>query len=127
MPAAEEKGRNSRPREPGGTPATPSKTASKASPSAPRIERTHASLLLTHHPPEWLYAEARRRFESDLAPSGRLRRLGRIRIVPASVRVSGRRFLARPLWYAFAVTVFPALYAVGVPPGALKRLSGDPR
>ena len=51
----------------------------------------------------------------------------RIRILPASVRVSGRRFLARPVFYFLAVNLFPALYALGVPPAALKKLYGDPR
>lgn len=63
----------------------------------------------------------------DLELSRRLRRLGRIRIVPASVRVSGRRFLARPVPYTLAVNLFPALYALGVSPAALRRLYGDPR
>jgi rSAM/selenodomain-associated transferase 2 len=63
----------------------------------------------------------------DLELSRRLRRLGRIQIVPARVRVSGRRFLARPIYYALAVNLFPALYALGVAPATLKRLYGDPR
>jgi rSAM/selenodomain-associated transferase 2 len=63
----------------------------------------------------------------DLELSRRLRRLGRIRIVPASVRVSGRRFLARPVYYTLAVNLFPALYAMGVGPATLRRLYGDPR
>ncbi len=63
----------------------------------------------------------------DLELSRRLRRLGDIRIAPASVRVSGRRFLARPVLYTLAVNVFPALYALGVRPATLKRLYGDPR
>jgi rSAM/selenodomain-associated transferase 2 len=63
----------------------------------------------------------------DLELSRRLSRLGRIRVLPASVRVSGRRFLARPVFYTLAVNVFPLLYALGVPPEALKRLYGDPR
>ncbi len=63
----------------------------------------------------------------DLELSRRLRRLGRIRIVPASVRVSGRRFLARPVRSFLAVNVFPALYALGVAPATLQRLYGDPR
>jgi rSAM/selenodomain-associated transferase 2 len=63
----------------------------------------------------------------DLELSRRLRRLGRIRIVPASVRVSGRRFLARPIYYTLAVNLFPALYALGVAPATLRRLYGDPR
>ncbi len=63
----------------------------------------------------------------DLELSRRLRRLGRIRIVPARVRVSGRRFLARPVSYFLAANVFPALYALGVAPATLKWLYGDPR
>jgi rSAM/selenodomain-associated transferase 2 len=63
----------------------------------------------------------------DLELSRRLRRLGRIRIVPASVRVSGRRFLARPIYYTLAVNLFPVLYALGVAPATLKRIYGDPR
>ncbi len=63
----------------------------------------------------------------DLELSRRLRRLGRIRTVRSSVTVSGRRFLARPVYYTLAVTLFPALYALGVPPAALKRLYGDAR
>ncbi len=47
--------------------------------------------------------------------------------MPASVRVSGRRFLARPVLYTLAVNAFPAPYALGVAPATLKRLYGDPR
>jgi len=63
----------------------------------------------------------------DLELSRRLRRHGRIRIVRASVSVSGRRFLTRPIFYFLAVNLFPALYALGVSPATLKRLYGDPR
>jgi len=63
----------------------------------------------------------------DLELSRRLRRLGRIRIAPSRVTVSGRRFLARPIYYTVAVNVLPALYAAGIPASALKRLYGDPR
>ncbi len=63
----------------------------------------------------------------DLELSRRLRRLGRIKTVPASVSVSGRRFLSRPIFYFLAVNLFPALYALGVSPATLKRLYGDPR
>ena len=63
----------------------------------------------------------------DLELSRRLGRLGRIRVLSSSVRVSGRRFLARPIFYTLAVNVFPFLYALGVPPATLKRLYGDPR
>ncbi len=63
----------------------------------------------------------------DLELSRRLRRLGRIRVVSSRVTVSGRRFLARPIYYTLAVNLFPALYALGIPPAALKRFYGDPR
>ncbi len=63
----------------------------------------------------------------DLELSRSLRRLGRIRTVRSRVTVSGRRFLARPFYYTLAVNLFPTLYALGVPPAALKRLYGDPR
>lgn len=63
----------------------------------------------------------------DLELSRRLARLGRIRVLRATVRVSGRRFLARPLYYTLAVNLFPALYALGVSPATLRQLYGDPR
>lgn len=58
----------------------------------------------------------------DLALSRALRDLGQIRTVPARVEVSGRRFLARPVFYTTAVNVFPTLYRLGVPPTLLARL-----
>jgi rSAM/selenodomain-associated transferase 2 len=63
----------------------------------------------------------------DLEFSRRLRELGPIRTVPAAVRVSGRRFLARPVYYALVVNVFPLLYRLGVPPRVVERLYGNPR
>jgi rSAM/selenodomain-associated transferase 2/rSAM/selenodomain-associated transferase 1 len=63
----------------------------------------------------------------DLELSRRLRRLGRIAIVPASVRVSGRRFLAHPIRDTLLVNVFPLLYRLGVPPASLARLYRDVR
>lgn len=63
----------------------------------------------------------------DLELSRRLRRVGRIRTVPASVLVSGRRFLARPLYYTFLVNVFPLLYRCGVSPQTLVRWYRDVR
>lgn len=57
----------------------------------------------------------------DLEISGRLRALGRIYTVRASVRVSGRRFLARPLYYACIMNLLPLLYRAGIPPAALQR------
>lgn len=63
----------------------------------------------------------------DLEMSRRLRRAGKIRTVPARVRVSGRRFLSRPLYYFVLLNIFPMLYAAGVPPARLARLYGNPR
>ncbi len=58
----------------------------------------------------------------DLEISRRLRRIGRIHTVPARVRVSGRRFLARPVFYTLAVNLFPPLYRLGVSPERLAKL-----
>jgi rSAM/selenodomain-associated transferase 2 len=58
----------------------------------------------------------------DLELARRLRRLGRITTVDAQVRVSGRRFLARPVFYFLAVNLFPLAYALGVSPATLLRL-----
>lgn len=63
----------------------------------------------------------------DLELSRRLRRLGRIAIARASVRVSGRRFLANPLRAALAVNSFPLLYRLGVGPATLAKLYRDVR
>lgn len=57
----------------------------------------------------------------DLELSRRLRRVGRIARVPASVRVSGRRFLAHPIREALIVNLYPLLYRAGVPAAALAR------
>jgi len=58
----------------------------------------------------------------DLELSRRLRRRGRIVTVPARVRVSGRRFVARPLFHAVVMNTFPALYRLGVSPDRLAKL-----
>lgn len=63
----------------------------------------------------------------DLELSQRLSRLGSIRTVPATVRVSGRRFLARPLYYTLLVNIFPLLYRWGMPPRVLASLYSNPR
>ncbi len=55
----------------------------------------------------------------DLEMSIRLRRVGSIRTVPASVRVSGRRFLRHPIIDTLLVNLYPALYRLGVSPAAL--------
>jgi rSAM/selenodomain-associated transferase 2 len=58
----------------------------------------------------------------DLELSQRLWKLGHIRTVDARVTVSGRRFLARPVFYFLAVNGFPLLYRLGVSPHTLLRL-----
>ncbi len=58
----------------------------------------------------------------DLELSRRLWKLGRIRTVEARVTVSGRRFLARPVFYFLAVNGFPLLYRLGVSPATLLRV-----
>lgn len=63
----------------------------------------------------------------DLEISRRLARLGRLRTVAAQVEVSGRRFLARPFYYAAIMNVLPPLYRLGVPPAALARAYHDVR
>lgn len=63
----------------------------------------------------------------DLELSRRLRRRGSVRVVPASVRVSGRRFLAHPLRDTLLVNTLPVLYRCGVPPALLARVYRDTR
>jgi hypothetical protein len=63
----------------------------------------------------------------DLAFSRILRRAGTIRTVPASVRVSGRRFLSRPVSSFVLMNILPLLYALGVSPARLARMYGNPR
>jgi len=63
----------------------------------------------------------------DLELSRRLHRFGAVRIVPASVRVSGRRFLSKPVYYTLLVNIFPLLYRLGVPPRVLATFYGNTR
>jgi hypothetical protein len=63
----------------------------------------------------------------DVALAQHLRRLGRLVVVPAEVRVSGRRFLRHPILGTLAMWTFPALHRAGVPPRVLARLYGNPR
>jgi cellulose synthase/poly-beta-1,6-N-acetylglucosamine synthase-like glycosyltransferase len=63
----------------------------------------------------------------DVELSRRLSRMGRIRIVRSSARVSGRRFQARPIASAILMNVFPLLYRLGVPAATLARWYGNPR
>jgi rSAM/selenodomain-associated transferase 2 len=57
----------------------------------------------------------------DLELGRRLRRIGRIRTARGSVQVSGRRFVARPVFYTVLVNVYPVLYRAGVSPHTLHR------
>jgi len=63
----------------------------------------------------------------DFEFSRRLKRHGKIVRVPASVTVSGRRFLRRPLYYAALMNIFPLLYRMGVPAQTLARFYRDSR
>jgi rSAM/selenodomain-associated transferase 2 len=58
----------------------------------------------------------------DLAFSRAIRQCGQIGRAAAAVTVSGRRFAARPLYYATVMNSFPLLYALGVPPRMLAVL-----
>ncbi|MCX5745873.1 MAG: TIGR04283 family arsenosugar biosynthesis glycosyltransferase [Proteobacteria bacterium] len=58
----------------------------------------------------------------DLELAWRLRAIGRIRTARATVRVSGRRFVAHPIASTLAVNVFPLLYRLGVPATRLAQL-----
>lgn len=57
----------------------------------------------------------------DYALSRRLAERGPIGLAPARVRVSGRRFLARPLRYTTIMWTWPALFRWGVSPETLAR------
>jgi uncharacterized protein len=63
----------------------------------------------------------------DLELSRRLWQLGRIYTCRASVRVSGRRFVSRPIVYTALVNVFPLLFRAGVSPHVLARWYGQVR
>lgn len=63
----------------------------------------------------------------DVELSRRLRRLGRLETVDASVQVSGRRFEAHPLYFAVLMNVLPVLYRLGVPTETLARAYGHVR
>ncbi len=51
----------------------------------------------------------------------RLRHHGKIQIVPARVRVSGRRFLDRPIYYCLLINLIPWLHRLKVSPETLAR------
>jgi rSAM/selenodomain-associated transferase 2 len=58
----------------------------------------------------------------DLELSRRLSRIGTIRVAPANVLVSGRRFIERPCYFFLVVNSFPLLYRLKVPPRLLARV-----
>jgi hypothetical protein len=55
----------------------------------------------------------------------RIEKIGKMYTVRESVRVSGRRFLSRPLFYTTLVNLFPLLYRAGVPVALLVRAYRD--
>ncbi|MCP4445533.1 MAG: DUF2064 domain-containing protein [Myxococcales bacterium] len=55
----------------------------------------------------------------DLELAMRLRKLGPLGRAPGPVRVSGRRFQERPLYYLVLMNTFPLLYRLGVSPERL--------
>ncbi len=57
----------------------------------------------------------------DIELSRRLADIGKLRVVPKSVAVSGRRFLAHPLRDTALVNAYPLLYAAGASPDTLAR------
>ena len=63
----------------------------------------------------------------DVELCRRLRQLGKIRTTRARVNVSGRRVVARPLYYAAIFNLVPLLYRLGLPPQMLSRLYPDVR
>jgi uncharacterized protein len=58
----------------------------------------------------------------DIAFSRKVGELGKIGRAPGSVRVSGRRFMERPLFYTLVMNAFPILYRLGVSPERLSRI-----
>ena len=63
----------------------------------------------------------------DLELSRRLKARGRLVTLPASVRVSGRRFDAGLVRATLLINLLPLAYWAGVPVGFLERLYGSPR
>ena len=57
----------------------------------------------------------------DLALVRRLRQRGAVRVVPRTVAVSGRRFVAHPVRMTLYCHLFPWLYDLGVSPARLAR------
>src|SRR5690606_1441734 len=63
----------------------------------------------------------------DLECSRRLRRAGVVRVLLAAVRVSGRRFMARPIVSVTLMNVLPVLYRLGISSETLARVYGQVR
>ena len=63
----------------------------------------------------------------DLDLARRLRRVGKVVRLRASVSVSGRRFWARPVRAAVSMNLYPILFRLGLSPWLLARLYGHPR
>lgn len=63
----------------------------------------------------------------DLEFARSLQRLGRIRTVRGCVKVSGRRFLAHPIYFLVVMNTLPALYWLGVPVRLLAALYHFPK
>ncbi len=57
----------------------------------------------------------------DLELSRRLWTVGRVRVLPEEVRVSGRRFVRRPVASTLIMNLFPVLYGLGVRAEVLAR------
>ncbi len=58
----------------------------------------------------------------DYVLSQRLRQCGKTKTLRKNVLVSGRRFIAKPIFYSTIINIFPLLYGLGVPPRILKSL-----
>lgn len=63
----------------------------------------------------------------DLELAKRLWAVGKIVVAPTCVRVSGRRFLSRPVYYTAVMNTFPVLYRAGVSAERLARWYGSVR
>ena len=67
------------------------------------------------------------RILEDLELAQRLSEKGRIEVISARVKVSGRRFVARPFYTTWVMYSFPIFYRMGVSTNTLERWYGAPR
>ncbi len=67
------------------------------------------------------------RILEDLEIARRLSRTGRIAVIDSAVRVSGRRFVARPIYTTWMMYSFPIFYRMGVSTDRLEQWYGAPR